>query len=168
MSRWNEDDVDIACAAWAWQWVANFGRAPDRAGRYIGPMGFTLGRVRELADGAASSTEHGRSWPEVFLGSGLVVAVVLKTMLFSQREVVWHHYVGRCYDTTTWERLKRPTKQQAIAARLGISLAEYYHRRDTAKACIRTGLTLDTKVLYQARSQVLYSVKLGSPCEPVV
>lgn len=166
MARWHEDDVDIACSAWAWQWVANFKRAPDRAGRYIGPMSCTLGRVRELADAAASNTEHGRSWPEVFLGTGLVVAVVLKTMPAGQRDLIWHHYIGRCYDQTTWDRLKRPTKQQTIAQRLGLSLAEYYHRRDTAKACIRTCLTLDTKVLYQARSQMVESVKLGSPCEP--
>ena len=166
MARWQQDDVDIACEAWAYQWVQHLARAPDRSGRYIGPMSCTLGRVRELADGAASSTDHDRRWPEVFLGTGLVVAVVLKTMPFSQRELVWHHYVGRCYDLTNWERLRRPLKQHTVANRLGLSLAEYYHRRDVAKACVRTGLTLDTKDLCKGRVQVVESAKLGSPCEP--
>jgi hypothetical protein len=72
-----------------------------------------------------------------------------------QRLVVWHHYVGRCYDTVTWARLKRPTKQSVIAHRIGVSLAEYYHRRDTAKSCVRVGLCLDTKDLALGRVQML-------------
>ena len=153
MPRWHQDDVDVACEAWAWQWVQNFGRAPDRAGRTIGPLGCTLGRVRELHDGAASNTEHARSWPEVFLGTGLLVAVTLKAMRESQRLVVWHHYIGRRYDQSSWTLLTRPLKQTTVAERLGISLAEYYHRRDTAKLCLRVGLTLEPNEFAAARRQ---------------
>lgn len=155
MARWRQDDVDLACEAWATQWVDNFGRAPDRAGRAIGPLGCTLGRVRELHDGASSSTSRDRHWPEVFLGQGLVVAIALKAMAEMQRLVMWHHYVGRCYDQASWARLPRPTKQVVIAHRLGIGLSEYYHRRDTAKACVRVALCVDTKVLASARAQAV-------------
>ena len=159
MARWQSDDVDIACESWAEQWVQNFGRAPDRAGRAVGPLGCTLGRVRELHDGASSSTSYDRHWPEVFLGQGLEVAIALKAMAEMQRLVVWHHYVGRRYDWTSWKSLARPTKQVVLAQRLGISLPEYYHRRDTAKACIRVALTLDTKLLASARGLVVSSAQ---------
>jgi hypothetical protein len=151
MARWHQDDVDVACEAWGFQWVSAFARPPDRASRYIGPLGCTLGRVRELHDGAGSSTDRDRHWPEVFLGQGLLVAIALQAMAEMQRLVIWHHYVGRCYDQVKWVRLPRPSKQIVVAQRLGISLAEYYHRRDTAKACVRVALTLDTKDLARAR-----------------
>jgi hypothetical protein len=44
-----------------------------------------------------------------------------------------------------------------VAERLGVSLAEYYNRRDTMKACIRCVLTLDTIDLASARGVVLSS-----------
>ena len=160
MSRWHQDDVDIAAEAWAFQWVQHYGRAPDRAGRTVGPLGCTLGRVLELHDGASSNTGHARNWPEVYLGTGLMVAIALKSMSELQRLVVWHHYVGRCYDNASWAKLPRPTKQLVIAQRLGISVAEYYHRRDTAKACLRVALTLDTKALARARQCLAKSGKL--------
>jgi len=151
MARWQQDDVDVAAEAWAYQWVQGFARAPDRAGRFVGPLGCTLGRVRELHDGAASNTEHGRSWPEVFLGHGLVVAITLKCMSLSSVEAVYAHYVLRRYDDATWAEFRRPMKQVLIARRLGISLAEYYHRRDTAKACLRVGLSLDVDEIASCR-----------------
>jgi hypothetical protein len=150
MARWNEDEVDVAAQAWAYQWVQHFGKDPDRAARYIGPMGCTLGRVRELADGASSTTESGRHWPEVYLGTGLIVAITLKAMTESSRDIVWHHYVWRWYDQPKWSRRQRPTKQRIVAEHLGVSLSEYYHRRDTAKSCLRVGLFLDTKDLASA------------------
>lgn len=151
MVRWQEDDVDAACQSWAEQWVSAFARDPDRASRYIGPLGCTLGRVRELADGASSNTQAGRHWPEVFLGQGLLVAIALKAMSQSNQEIVFAHYVWRWYEAETYRRLSRPMKQVLVARRLGISLAEYYHRRDTAKACVRTVLFLDTKDIARAR-----------------
>jgi hypothetical protein len=168
VGRWQADDVDVACESWAHQWVANFGLPPDRAGRAIGPLGCTLGRVRELHDGASSSTERaGQHWPEVFLGQGLVVAVALRHMSEMQRLVVEHHYIRRWYDPTTWARMKRPTKQSVIAQRLGLSLSEYYTRRDTAKACIRTCLCVDTKVLARAHSQMASSGQASElPLQP--
>lgn len=147
MARWHEDDVDRACASWAHQWVEGFGKSPDRASRSVGPLGCTLGRVRELHDGASSNTGRDRAWPEVFLGQGLLVAIALQAMTLGSREIVWAHYVGRVYNPVTWAPLKRPLKQRLVAERLGVSLAEYYHRRDTAKSCVRTVLCLDTIVL---------------------
>jgi hypothetical protein len=44
-----------------------------------------------------------------------------------------------------------------VADRLGVSLAEYYNRRDTMKACIRCVLTLDTKALASAPGLVVSS-----------
>ena len=143
MARWHQDDVDVACEAWAYQWVNALAKAPDRAGRFIGPLGCTLGRIRELHDGAASNTEHSRSWPEVFLGQGLLVAVALQAMSLSQRELIWVHYVARVYNPTTWQPLKHPLKQRVVANRIGVSLSDYYRRRDCAKACIRTVLHLE-------------------------
>ncbi len=152
MARWEQDEVDCAAEAWAYQWVQHFGRDPDRASRYIGPLGCTLGRVRELHDGAASSTDGGQQqWPEVYLGTGLIVAITLQAMTYGSRQIVWHHYVWRWYDEAKWIRRARPCKQRTVADHLGVSLAEYYHRRDTAKACLRVGLFLDTKDLASAR-----------------
>jgi hypothetical protein len=162
VSRWHEDEVDVAAEAWAFQWVQAFGKAPDRASRYIGPLGSTLGRVRELHDGASSNTTRDRHFPEVFMGSGLVVAIALKAMTESSRELVRFHYVVRWYEPTTWDRLKRPMKQQLVANRMGVSLAEYYHRRDTAKACIRTVLFLDTTSIASARLISVQPDKVGS------
>lgn len=151
MARWQLDDVDVAAEAWAYQWVQHFGKDPDRAGRYVGPLGCTLGRVRELHDGAGSSTDGPpQRWPEVYLGTGLVVAVTLQAMTASSREIVWHHYVWRWYDFETWQRRGRPRKQRTVAEHLGVSLAEYYHRRDSAKACLRVGLHLDVAALVDA------------------
>lgn len=158
MARWEQDDVDVAAEAWAYQWVQHFGRDPDRAGRYIGALGCTLGRVRELADGASSGTEGGQRWPEVYLGTGLIVAITLKAMTLGSRQVVWHHYVWRWYDEAKWVKRARPLKQRFVAERLGLSLAEYYHRRDTAKSCLRVGLFLDTKDLASAQG---FKVKVG-------
>lgn len=156
MARWHQDDVDVACEAWAYQWVNGMAKAPDRAGRFIGPLGCTLGRIRELHDAASSNTEHARNWPEVFLGQGLLVAIALQAMTLSSREIIWAHYVGRVYDPSTWQPLKRPAKQRLVANRLGLSLSEYYSRRDVAKACIRTvlclGVTLDTKCVASDRA----------------
>jgi hypothetical protein len=148
MARWQEDEIDVAASTWALQWVEHFGRDPDRAGRYIGPLGCTLGRVRELHDGASSSTERSsQHWPEVYLGTGLIVAITLKAMTEGSRAIVWHHYVWRWYDQPKWSRRQRPAKQRIVAEHLGVSLAEYYHRRDTAKACLRVGLFVDAEDL---------------------
>jgi hypothetical protein len=152
MARWHTDDVDVSAEVWAYQWVQNFGKAPDRAGRYIGPLGCTLGLVRELHDGASSSTERsGQHWPEVFLGTGLIVAIALKAMSDTSREVIWRHYVERCYRTTDWIKLRSPLKQRVIAERMGVSLTEFYDRRDTAKACLRVALSIDADELAEAQ-----------------
>ena len=157
MARWHEDDVDCACQSWAYQWVQAFGKDPDRASRFVGPLGCTLGRVRGLHDGAASNTDRDRHFPEVCLGQGLIVAIALKCMSLTSQEIIGYHYIARCYDPTTWSAFKRPMKQGLVAERMGISRAEYYQRRDTAKACIRTALSLDTKALASARLSVVES-----------
>lgn len=154
MARWPEDDVDCACKEWAHQWVSAFAKAPDRASRAIGPLGCTLGRVIERHDGAASSTERDRHWPEVFTGYGLCVSIILKAMSDSSRDIIFAHYVARWYDGQ-FAKQQRPVKQRVIAERLGLSLPEYYSRRDTAKSCIRVGLSLDSNALLSARDRVI-------------
>lgn len=155
MSRWQEDEVDRACNAWAYQWVRNFANAPQTAGAAIGPLGCTLGRVRELHDAAASTggrrDEH---WPEVFMGEGLLVAIALNAMHELTRQVIHRHYIERWFapvpgkgGLVTLERRSRPTKQAVIAARMGVSLARYYTLRDCAKQCVSVVLTLDSKGL---------------------
>lgn len=174
MARWKMDDVDLACEAWAYQWVQHIANSPDRAGRYIGPMGCTLGRVRELYDGAASNTEVGRHFPEVFLGTGLVVSVALKAMSYWNREVIYRHYLERHYqphvvvdertkeEHTVIAKLKRPLKVRLMAERMGISVAEYATRKEIAKACIRTVLYLDTKQVASTCDQTVQSNRLHS------
>ena len=160
MARWREDDVDVACTIWAHQWVAAFGHAPDRGGRTIGPLNCTLGRVLERHDGAASGTEHARRWPEVFLGQGLVVALALHAMTLSSRQIIAAHYLWRWHDTVTWKRRSRPVKQRLVAHHLGLSAAEYYHRRDTAKSCIRVAMSIDAPELVRAQNDSRHE----SPC----
>lgn len=142
MPRWVRDDIDDACESWAFQWVQSFGKAPDRASRYIGPLGSTLGRVLQLHDGASSNTTRDQHLPEVFLGQGLIVAIALKAMSERSRELIHRHYVARWYEPGTWARRSRPVKQAIIAADLGVSPAEYYRRRDCAKQCIAVVLSL--------------------------
>jgi hypothetical protein len=48
-----------------------------------------------------------------------------------------------------------------VAERLGVSLAEYYHRRDTAKSCVRTVLFLDTKTLASSPPAGVYLAEAG-------
>lgn len=154
MARYRgRDDVDEWCACWAYQWVSLFLRNPRRAREYIGPLNCTLGRVRELHDGASSNTEHVRPLPEGFLGVGLVVAVALRYMDATHREMIGAHYLARVYDLDRGERLKRPVKVRVIADRMGLSLAEYANRRDVAKGMIRTAFNLDPKDLAAARGQ---------------
>jgi hypothetical protein len=158
MARWQQDSVDFACEAWAYQWVGLFGRDPRKASEYLGRLGSTLGLVRVMQDGAGSSTAVGQQFPEGFLGEGLLVNCVLKHMPAAEREMIWRHYVDRWYvvrgmldaqkKTVTYEpvRLARPVKQGFMADRMGICPAEYYRRRDTAKSFIRGALAGAEKV----------------------
>lgn len=167
MARWQEDEIDVAAEAWAYQWVQHFGRDPDRAARYIGPLGCTLNRVKDYGDGASSGTEAGQRWPEVYLGTGLIVAITLKAMSESSRMITWHHYVWRWYDQPKWARRKRPTKQILVAEHLGLSPAEYYHRRDTAKSCLRVGLGIDAKELAQVTLDTKVSASTPGQAQPI-
>ena len=145
MSRPPEDEVDVACCLWAAQWVRAFGLPPQDAASTVGPQGCTLGRVIERHDGAASSTQRDRHWPEVFRGEGLLVSRALAAMTEGERWVIHAHYIARRYDTVTWQRLRFPLRQARIAERLGLSLSDYYRRRDASKGHIRTVLHLETE-----------------------
>jgi hypothetical protein len=143
MAYHGRDDIDIAAESWAFQWVRHFGRDPQTAAATLGPLKCTIGRVRELGDGASSfSGYRSQTWPEVFLGTALAVNLAFQTMSLPNRAVLFAHYVLRWYDAGTWARRSRPTKQSTIAGELGIGVAEYYTRRDCAKECIRTVLDL--------------------------
>lgn len=153
MSRYRgRDDVDNWCDVWAYQWCSLFARDPERAREYLGSLKCTLGRVRELHDGASSSTSRDRPFPEVFLGDGLVVAVALKYMDLTHRELIGAHYLVRLYDLRTGERMRYPIKVSTMASLMGIHPSEYANRRDVAKGMIRAAFNLDTKELHVARS----------------
>src|SRR4051812_7753081 len=95
--RFEEDHVDRACHAWAYQWVQAFAQAPE-PGQMIGNLGCTLGRVHELHDGASSSTQRNpQRFPEVFLGEALFVAIALTGMRDITRRMIWFHYVDRWF-----------------------------------------------------------------------
>jgi len=150
MPRWMTDEIDVACESWAYQWVEHFGRNPLTAARYIGPLRCTLGRVRELHDGASSVTDRANQhWPEVFVGTALAVSQAFQCMSLAGRSVLFAHYVLRRHDPQTWARRSRPVKQSIVAADLGISLSEYHHRRDTAKACVSVALGVSRAPEYQ-------------------
>lgn len=175
------DAVDYVCEAWAHQWVQLFGNDPTRASQYLGRVASTLGLPFAGSGGAV------QTFPEGFLGDGLLVACALKTMREVHREILWRHYVDRWYyvrritekgifehtslqaiqhqgatlqvyevDKTrptqqlVIEKRSRPMKQQIMAHRMGVSRAEYYHRRDAAKSYLQGVIDapncLDTKV----------------------
>jgi hypothetical protein len=152
MSRWQQDAVDFACEAWAYQWVSLFGREPRKASEYLGRLACTLSLVRVLADGAGSGTVVEQHYPEGFLGEGLLVNSVIKRMPEAERELLWRHYVDRWYilravrtksrEVAGYEplRLLRPVKQGLIAQRMGISRSEYHRRRDVARSFVRGAL----------------------------
>ena len=165
MPRWHTDEVDTVMQVWARQWVEAFLRDPDRAGRMIGPCSCTLGRVIERHDGASSSTSRDRHWPEVFLGDGLLAAVILKSLTESQREVLMYHYVARVYGPEG-RPLRYPLKQRVIAGRMGVSLQTYYNHRDAAKSAVRACLCLDSKALAHARRMMVHGAKLESVPTP--
>ncbi len=163
MARWEQDAVDFACEAWAYQWMALFGRDPRKASEYLGRLSCTLSLVTLLHDGAGGGgTLITQQFPEGFLGDGLLVNIVIKRMPESDREMIWRHYVERWYFLKPVydvkknligcdpARLIRPVKQGVIAARMGVSRSEYHSRRDQAKSFIRGALAgaecLDTKV----------------------
>lgn len=91
MSRWQQDAVDFACEAWAFQWVELFAREPIKASQCIGRLASTLG-----LDGGGSNLVQ--VYPEMFFGDGLLVACIIKYMGESPREMLWRHYVERWYD----------------------------------------------------------------------
>jgi hypothetical protein len=161
--RFEEDDVDRACNTWAYQWVRAFARPPE-PGQTIGQLNCTLGRVRELHDGASSTTESCQQWPEVFLGEGLLVAIALKAMSERSRDVIFQHYVVRWFEYREekgWVRRSRPRKQVQVAHAMKCGLSRYYVLRDTAKSCVSVVLSLDTKVLARAGSRSAPSAQVA-------
>lgn len=97
MSRWQQDAVDFACEAWAWQWINLFARLPLKSSEMVGRIGSTLELVKVLGDGAGGGGNAVQVYPECFLGDGLVVACALQTMRERDRELLWRHYVDRWY-----------------------------------------------------------------------
>jgi hypothetical protein len=149
MARWKQDEVDVACEAWAFQWCALFARDPRKASEHLGRVGSTLSLVKMMGDGASSSTVVEQGFPEVFLGVGLVVSCIIKHLNESDREMLFRHYIDRWYAQRPVPGLERsievvklryPIKQTIIAQRMGVSVATYHQRRDRAKACVATAL----------------------------
>lgn len=92
------DAVDLACEAWAYQWVNLFARVPLKASEQLGRVGSTLDLIKIMHDGAGGSSGFvTQFFPDVFLGDGLVIACALKFMSDRDREILWVHYVDRWY-----------------------------------------------------------------------
>lgn len=169
MARWEQDNVDFACNAWAFQWVGHFMRDPKTAREMFGPVGSTLNLQRILTGDIRSGAFVSQQFPEVFMGAGLIVACVLKTLSDRQREVIFRHYVERWWvlkprnlpsdRTPVYEpfQLYRPVKQAIVAERMGVSAARYYALRDEAKRRIEPHLpeasdsTLNQKLVTRGR-----------------
>ena len=155
MAEPKQDTVDFACEAWAHQWVSLFARDPRKASEYLGRLNCTLGEVRVMADGAASGTVVTQSFPEVFLGEGLVISCLSKWMTERDREMLFRHYADRWYVTRPAKgghggieaiRLRYPVKQEVMAHRMKISLSSYHKRRDILKSFVRCALASDKSV----------------------
>lgn len=156
MARYRgRDQVDNYCDCWAYQWSQLFSENPKQAREYIGALKCTLGRVRELYDGASSTTVSLRPMPEVFLGHGLVVAVALRYMDQTHREIIGVHYLVRFYNLDTGERLNDRIKVATLASLMGIHPSEYDARRRAAKAIIETAFNLDLKELVTAHLKMV-------------
>ena len=137
MGRPRRDDVDGWCEVWAAQWVTHFIKSPEVARDAIGPLGCTLGRIRELHDGASSNTTHDRRWPECFLGDGLVVAIALKHMSACHRDLLLHHYVCRRFNLDSGKPLRWPIRASRMAERMGLRVDCYSRRLTAAKTQVR-------------------------------
>lgn len=88
---YQQDPIDYVCEAWAYQWVQLFGNEPTKAAQYLGRVASTLG-LPFAGSGSAVQT-----FPEGFLGDGLLVARSLRFMKEAHREFIWRHYVDRWY-----------------------------------------------------------------------
>lgn len=97
MARWQQDAVDFACEAWAWQWINLFARLPLKASEQLGRIGSTLDLVKVMGDGAGSGGIVMQVYPECFLGDGLVVACAMRQMRERDRDILWRHYVDRWF-----------------------------------------------------------------------
>jgi hypothetical protein len=150
MARWEQDAVDFACEAWAYQWVSLYARDPRKASEYVGRLASTLGLVRTMGDGAGATGTVAQVYPEVFLGDGLLVSCVMKSMTERQREWMFVHYVYRWFALRDVEvngkvlsevvRRGRPIKQLVATEEMHISLARYFVIRDAAKRRVRDAL----------------------------
>jgi hypothetical protein len=154
LARWEPDKVDFMCDSWAYQWVSLFARDPRKASETVGRLASTLGLVRVMGDGAGSTGTIAQVYPEVFLGDGLLVACLIKTMTERQREWLFVHYVYRWFGLrdvdvngktmTEIVRRGRPIKQAIAAEDMQISLARYLEIREIVKRRIR--VTIDPLV----------------------
>lgn len=144
MARPVPDAADFAAEAWAHQWISLFARDPQKASEYIGRLSCTLGVVKIMADGAASGSVVSQSFPEVFLGDGLVISCLIKRLPDRHREWLFRHYVDRRYVLRLKQgrdkeqqfepvRLTHPVRQKVMAARMGLGEDRYYELRRLVK-----------------------------------
>ena len=97
MARWQQDVVDFACEAWAFQWINLFARLPLKGSEQLGRTGSTLDLIKVMGDGAGAGGIVTQFYPECFMGDGLVVACALRHLREKDRDILWHHYVDRWY-----------------------------------------------------------------------
>jgi hypothetical protein len=94
-----------------------------RASGYVGPLGCTLGNVKDTWDGASSRTAKDQHYPEVYEGDTFEVNRAFHHMHPTLREIMDAHYVHVA-----------PVKLKVY--RLGIKWTDYWDRVRRAKAYV--------------------------------
>ena len=107
-------------------------------GGAVGGLHCTLAAVVSLHDGAGGSSALTQTLPEVYVGTGLKVAIARQRMTPYARAFLWAHYVGRwfAWDAARrgWRRGGRPVlRQPAMAEYLGLPVQTYYALRGATK-----------------------------------
>jgi hypothetical protein len=164
MARPVPDAADHLAEVWASQWISLYARDPQKASEYIGRLSCTLGVVKIMADGAASGSAVTQSFPEVFLGDGLLVSCLMKHMPERHREWLFRNYVDRWYVLRLKKgrdmeqqfeplRLRNPVRQKVMASRMGISEDRYYELRGLVK-----------RKLFEAIGQTPYTPQVKTGC----
>lgn len=97
MNRWVVDYIDQMCIDWADQRRKALGIVLGRMmepHERLGKMRSTLAAVRDEGEGASYSTMS-QAWPEVYVGTSLVVHRCWHGMRSEWKEVMHVHYVWR-------------------------------------------------------------------------
>lgn len=95
--RSRNDAIDTLGQAWGRQRRVLLGLSePKLAREYVGSLTCTLGRIRQLHDGAGSgASRRDQKFPEVYTGDAFLVNLAYKAMAPDKRAVMDVHYAVR-------------------------------------------------------------------------